>query len=72
MAKTLKRRVQRLEAEVASLSQKVQALERTATKKVPRRRAKPAGASATRKVKPAVVKPTLTSPSASEPRSGTG
>ena len=71
MAKTLKKRVQRLEAEVESLTKKVQALDRTATKKVPRRRAKVAGVSATRKLKPAVVKPaTLTGPSGSEPRSG--
>ncbi len=71
MAKTLKKRVQRLEAQVESLTKKVQALGRTAARKISKRRAKLTGASVARKVKPAVVKPaTLTSPGESAPQSG--
>ena len=40
MAKTLKKRVQRLEAQVESLTKKVQALGRTAARKISKRRAK--------------------------------
>jgi hypothetical protein len=71
MAKSLKKRIQRLEAQVERLTEKVQALAKTATKKISRRRTKVAGASAIRKVKPAVVKPApLTGPSGSAPPSG--
>lgn len=71
MAKTLKKRVQRLEAQVESLTKKVQALGRTAARKISKRRAKVTGASVAHKVKPAVVKPaTLTSPGESAPQSG--
>jgi len=38
MAKTLKKRVQRLKAQVESLTKKVRALGRTATKKISKRR----------------------------------
>ncbi len=56
---------------VESRTKKVQALGRAAARKISRRRAKVAGASVARKVKPAVVKPAmLTNPSESAPQSG--
>ncbi len=72
MAKTLKKRLQRLEAQVEGLTEKVQALSRTAARKISKRRAKGAGAAVARNVKPAVVKPatTLTSPRESASQSG--
>ena len=67
----MKKRVQRLEAQVESLTKKVQALGRTAARKISKRRAKVAGGSVARKVKPAVVKPAaLTGPGESAPQSG--
>jgi hypothetical protein len=77
MAKTLKKRVKRLEAMVESLAKKVQALGGTAgKKKISKRRVKAAGTPPARKVKRAVVKPaavkpaTPSTPFANVPQSG--
>jgi uncharacterized protein with PhoU and TrkA domain len=71
MAKALKKRVQRLEAQVETLTKKVQALGRTAARKISKPRSKVAGGSVARKVKSAAVKPsTPTTPSESAPQSG--
>ena len=69
MAKELKKRVTQLEAQVESLTKKVQALGRMSVKKTPKR-SKAAAGSASRKAKPAVKHASLTTASATTPQSG--
>ena len=69
MAKELKKRVTRLEAQVESLTKKVQGLGRMSKKKTPRH-FKAAARSASRKAKPAVKPASLTTASATTPQSG--
>ena len=69
MAKELKKRVTRLEAQVESLTKKVQALGRMSAKKTPRH-FKAAARSSSRKAKPIVNPASLSTASATTQQSG--